>query len=594
MARDIIARGMAANAAAGGGGGGGSDPATLPVVFSIEWDGQSDGQYGTATADQTISQIYQAQIDGLVVVGVYGYGSDSAMTSVSLDLVESTTEDGAASSVTFRGISSEHVTLEVTGTVNSGADAWVATSYAKAPELPTPTADDVGKYLTVLPSPSAIIAPEQRIEYEGSPRYGYVLTDINRERCVRGAVILCVVNGVELMGTLTPSDQPAGLHARWFSIGNFNNDTTIAFYMDSTTAWFEVNDGASILSYIDIAIYALNPSSGAVIAATQNATYDSVVARYLISATAADLFVPGANVVATIDNTSYYGTVGRFYHYPASIVLWSSLDTDNVNFVLTKDTSYSDDTLLLNLELHGNPQPQSVNISVNIANVEYAECEWAPADVPGLLPTPTASDVGKIMSVQPVGGTVIAPLQSGVPDDEGVVAISNFNTELFTVGATVLVEMNGEKMVGTVVSQISNGSMGVEFNNPLYSLCAVWVYNGNGYASALYLNNGVAPGMSIKVSLFDAYDWVETPPNTMIVHMDADGVFDKTWQEIFDAITSGKNVFLLIGGLRDGYGFISYYDIYFAGQVGENSYNVITSNASEFYCTAPDEYPFAD
>ena len=340
-ARDIIARGMAASAASGGGGGGGPTSVTLPVVFSIEWDDQSDGAYGVATADQTIAQIYQAQIDGLVVVGVYGYGSDSSVTSVSLDLVESTTADEAAASVTFRGISSEHVTLEITGTVDNGADSWVATSHAAAPELPTPTVADVGKSITI----------------------------------------------------------------------------------------------------------------------------------------------------------------------------------------------------------------------------------------------------------QPVGGAVIAPWQSVVPDDEGVALIPNFNTELFVEGATVLVELNGEKMVGTV-GMVGN-TQTVVLVNPLYVLCRVYLYNNNAYVQPLYARGGNAPVITIRVSVFDSYQWAETPPNTLVVYQGESDILTKTWQEIYDALTCGIRVIIVAGGF-DNYGFISQDYVIRAMQEGDDAFSVVSASSGVWIASTADDYPILD
>lgn len=208
------------------------------------------------------------------------------------------------------------------------------------------------------------------------------------------------------------------------------------------------------------------------------------------------------------------------------------------------------------------------------------------------LPTPTVSDVGKTMMVQPIGGSVIAPMQSCVPDDEGVITISNFNTSLFTVGATVLVEWNGEKMVGTVVSQLDNGNMGVAFTNVAYDPpCQIWIYNGNGYGMGLYASGGSAPVVTIKVSLFDSYGWEETT-STIIVHEDGTFTLDKTWQEIYDALSSGKLVLLVRGGF-DNYGYISSNPITYATRE-DNGFKVTTAMGVEYYADSANGYPFAD
>lgn len=206
----------------------------------------------------------------------------------------------------------------------------------------------------------------------------------------------------------------------------------------------------------------------------------------------------------------------------------------------------------------------------------------------GGLPTPTASDVGKTMMVQPVGGSVIAPMQSCVPDDEGVISISNFNTSLFTVGTTVIAEWNGEKMVGTVVN---SGHIGVAFDNPLYAQCEIWINNGNAYGEALYAEGGTAPVVTISVSVFDSYDWVETS-STMIIKTTRDFTLTKTWQEIYDALTSGKLV-LLVGGGYDEYGYISSEPIVFATRVSYG-YKVQTTGGAEFFANSATDYPIAD
>lgn len=206
----------------------------------------------------------------------------------------------------------------------------------------------------------------------------------------------------------------------------------------------------------------------------------------------------------------------------------------------------------------------------------------------GYLPTPTASDVGKTMMVQPVGGSVIAPMQSCVPDDEGVISISNFNTSLFTVGTTVIAEWNGEKMVGTVVS---NGHIGVAFDNPLYAQCEIWINNGNAYGIGLYASGGAAPVVTIKVSVFDSYGWAETS-STMIVKETGELTLTKTWQEIFDALTSGKLVLLVRGGFAE-YGYISSVPITYATR-GDSWFMVTTASGVEYYANSADGYPIAD
>ena len=210
----------------------------------------------------------------------------------------------------------------------------------------------------------------------------------------------------------------------------------------------------------------------------------------------------------------------------------------------------------------------------------------------GGLPTPTASDVGKTMMVQPVGGTVIAPMQSCVPDDEGVITISNFNTSLFTVGTTVIAEWNGEKMVGTVVNQLDNGNMGVAFANPLYvPACYIYVYNGNAYGMGLYVGGGTAPVVTISVSVFDSYGWVETS-TTMIINETNDFTLTKTWQEIYDALASGKLVLLVRGGYDES-GYISSTPITYATSVG-SAFMVTTAMGVEYYANSPTDYPIAD
>ena len=208
------------------------------------------------------------------------------------------------------------------------------------------------------------------------------------------------------------------------------------------------------------------------------------------------------------------------------------------------------------------------------------------------LPTPTASDVGKTMMVQPIGGSVIAPMQSCVPDDEGAFIISNFNTSLFTVGATVLAEWNGEKMVGTVVNQLDNGNMGVAFNNPLYSIVQIEIYNGNAVGMALYESGGAAPVVTIKVSLFDSYGWEETS-STMIAKETGELTLTKTWQEIYDALTGGKLVLLVRGG-HDNYApYISSVPITYAKKDG-SWFLVTTASGVEYYTDCADGYPVAD
>lgn len=151
-ARDIIARGMAASAAASGGGGGsGSGDVTLSVVFNMEWDAQSDTATDI-TSDQTIADIYQAQIDGLVVVGVYSHNDGTTTTSVAFDLVESKAANEEGYAVAFRGMSSDHVSYEVSGRVENGMDIWTATrsSTGGGADLPPVTSADNGKFLGVV------------------------------------------------------------------------------------------------------------------------------------------------------------------------------------------------------------------------------------------------------------------------------------------------------------------------------------------------------------------------------------------------------------------------------------------------------------
>ena len=209
----------------------------------------------------------------------------------------------------------------------------------------------------------------------------------------------------------------------------------------------------------------------------------------------------------------------------------------------------------------------------------------------GGLPTPTAADVGKTMMVQPIGGSVIAPMQSCVPDDEGAFIISNFNTSLFTVGATVLAEWNGEKMVGTVVNQLDNGNMGVAFDNPLYSIVQIEIYNGNAIGMALYASGGSAPVVTLKVSVFDSYGWEETS-STVVVKETGELTLTKTWQEIYDALTSGKLVWLVRGGYDD-YGYISSNPLIYATR-GDSWFMVKTAMGAEYYAESANGYPVAD
>jgi len=78
--------------------------------------------------------------------------------------------------------------------------------------------------------------------------------------------------------------------------------------------------------------------------------------------------------------------------------------------------------------------------------------------------------------------------------------------------------------------------------------------------------------------------WDKAAPSgggVLVVNADADGILDKTWQEIYDAMLSGGAVFSRNGGVT---AFV------FAG-MGGTRYHVDTAMGDEFYTSTTDGYP---
>lgn len=87
---------------------------------------------------------------------------------------------------------------------------------------------------------------------------------------------------------------------------------------------------------------------------------------------------------------------------------------------------------------------------------DAASSKWVNGSGGGGLPTPTAADVGAGLTVQAVHtpGAVVVPEQTAAwSDDADGFLLTNVNASLFTAGATVLVTVNGEGGVATVVDE---------------------------------------------------------------------------------------------------------------------------------------------
>lgn len=82
----------------------------------------------------------------------------------------------------------------------------------------------------------------------------------------------------------------------------------------------------------------------------------------------------------------------------------------------------------------------------------------------------------------------------------------------------------------------------------------------------------------------------------MVIHISEEGVMDKTYQEIFDAVSNGiiPSTGSVLDGLADAYLVAE------AGQTGEDRYEVYLVNLNSignsltFVATAPDGYPAYD
>lgn len=164
------------------------------------------------------------------------------------------------------------------------------------------------------------------------------------------------------------------------------------------------------------------------------------------------------------------------------------------------------------------------------------------------LPTPTASDIGKVAAVvgETSKGAVIVPEQrvQAEYDDK---AFDDADASLFTNGATVIVTIT--QGVSPTESVTVERTATVDSHGGIEVLAAdgsttVYILNYNGtmkYAASIAQGSGIFLKIAVNLAQIDASWGMATGGGVLVVGETISGeddnvhTLDHTWQEIFDA-----------------------------------------------------------
>ena len=165
-------------------------------------------------------------------------------------------------------------------------------------------------------------------------------------------------------------------------------------------------------------------------------------------------------------------------------------------------------------------------------NASTGDLEWSAVSGGSDLPAVTASDAGKVLTVQAQAtkGTVIVPEQSIASYSSHNAVLSNTNNTPFVDGASVIVTADGVDYVATVID--NKGELQAYFMDN-YSAGIILSDN----TMTLYDTTDTIAEISVNLVNISG-EWVAANPSSgggALFVTETNGTLDKTWQEINDA-----------------------------------------------------------
>lgn len=152
------------------------------------------------------------------------------------------------------------------------------------------------------------------------------------------------------------------------------------------------------------------------------------------------------------------------------------------------------------------------------------------------LPAITDADIGKILQVQGSPSASVAVPEQTVTFVDAPVSLVNADTDAFVAGKDVAVIINDVEYTGQMIE--ANGSVG-------------WADPGGDFGIVNLDNAGVVfitmtPGTyTVSLDVIDQVPaWSKGEATMIAIYDESTHKYDKTWQEVYDALMAGITVYM--------------------------------------------------